>query len=222
MMIVEAPWPQPTSATVASELELLLDAVERRDPLVHEVPPIAGAEEPLDTAEQPVVVLVPSEPASRPEGLADVVLVGEQRRDQLVRAEDVERAVLVRQREGLLVFERVRVGRGVVAHVSRGGLVTQPLAHIALGGAGAAGDLVRGEGAGVGHCPVQPQLVADQRERRADRGAQVRDGLAHEGLQLGRVDRGGAQCDLLRSLVACGRERPNGACGGRHRDVIRA
>ena len=60
MRIVEAPWPQPTSATFAPALELLLHALERRDPLGDEVGLVAGAEEPLGAAEQAVVVLVPA------------------------------------------------------------------------------------------------------------------------------------------------------------------
>ena len=103
MMIVEAPCPQPTSATFAPRFELLLDAVERRDPLGHEVRPVARPEEALGPAEQTVVVLVPAHPARRCGTPRDPVLVGVQRGDQLVRAEDVEGAVLVGQRQRLLV-----------------------------------------------------------------------------------------------------------------------
>ena len=87
--------------------ELLLHAVERRDPLGDEVARVAGAEEALGAAEQPVVVLVPAHALAAAERLGDAVLVGVERGDQLEGAEDVERAVLVGERERLLVGQRV-------------------------------------------------------------------------------------------------------------------
>ena len=84
MMIVDAPWPQPTSATLAPRFELLLHAVERRNPLAHEVRAVAGPEEALGAAEQPAVVLVPAHPLAAPERLEDLLFVGVQRGDQVI------------------------------------------------------------------------------------------------------------------------------------------
>ena len=89
--------------------ELLLDAVERRDPLGHEVRPVAGPEEALGAPEQAMVVLVPAHALAAAERLEDPIFVGVQRGDRVVDAEDVERAVLVRQRERVLVGQRVAV-----------------------------------------------------------------------------------------------------------------
>src|SRR5207248_1717399 len=83
-----------------------------------EMPAVAGPEEPLGAAEQAMVVLVPAHSASGPEALADPVLVGEQRRDQLVGAQHVERAVLVCKRERVLVGQRVAIGLAVVVGVA--------------------------------------------------------------------------------------------------------
>ena len=69
MMTVEAPWPQPTSATLAPASSFALHAVERRDPLRDQVGPVAGPEEPLGAAEQAVVVLVPAHAVAAAERL---------------------------------------------------------------------------------------------------------------------------------------------------------
>ena len=132
-MIVEAPCPQPTSATFAPAFELLLDASERRDPLGHEIGPVAGAEEALGPAKQAVVVLVPAHPVAAAKCLQDAVFVSVERRDQVIDAEDVKRAVFIGQRQRVLVRERVAVAARVVADVTARGLVPQPLTNGALG-----------------------------------------------------------------------------------------
>jgi hypothetical protein len=56
----------PTAA-----LELLLDALERRDPVAHEMRPVARPEEALGAMEEPVVVFVPTQAAARSERLGE-------------------------------------------------------------------------------------------------------------------------------------------------------
>ena len=58
---------------LAAGRELVLDALERRDPLVHEVRPVPRAEELLGADEQLVVVLVPAEAVTRPEALRELL-----------------------------------------------------------------------------------------------------------------------------------------------------
>ena len=103
MMIVEAPWPQPTSATFAPRSSFSTTPLERGHPFGDQVGPVAGAEEPLRAAEEAVVVLVPAHSLAGAERLQDPVLVRVEGRDQLERTEDVDGAVLVGERERLLV-----------------------------------------------------------------------------------------------------------------------
>ena len=52
MRIVDAPCPQPTSATRAPRSSFACDAVERRDPGLDQVRDVAGPEEPLGAVEE--------------------------------------------------------------------------------------------------------------------------------------------------------------------------
>ncbi len=58
-----------------SRLQAILDAVEGGDPRGGQVGHVARPEEPLGAHEQIVVVLVPADPAARPEGGPHRVLV---------------------------------------------------------------------------------------------------------------------------------------------------
>ncbi len=143
-------------------------------------------------------MLVPTDPLTGAERLAEPLLVGIQRRDHVVDAQHVERALLVGERQRVLVGERVGVGLRVVLDVAAGGLVSEPLADVALGGAGTAGDLLRGQRARPGHRLIQAELLADHEQRGADDRAHVGDRLAHEGLDLCLVDAvGSTSCHLL-------------------------
>ena len=72
---VDQPWPQPTSATLAPALQLGHDAVERRQPVLHEVVQVAGPEEPRDGAEQAAGLVAPGDAAAGPERRLDLGLV---------------------------------------------------------------------------------------------------------------------------------------------------
>ena len=89
------PRPQPTSATSMPGLEPLLHAVERRDPLRHEVGAVRDAEEAGDAVEQVVVVLVPAEAVAAAEALEHRILRPDRGADGLEHAALVGRAVLV-------------------------------------------------------------------------------------------------------------------------------
>ena len=173
---------------LGTAFELLLHTLERRDPLRHEVRAVAGPEEPLGAAEQPVVVLVPAHSLTTAERLEDAILVGIQRRDRVIHAEDVERAVFVGERKRLLVGQRVTVAVGVVAHVAAGRLVPEPLADVALSRTGALCDFLRSQRPGMRHRFVQAEFLADHHERSADDRSHVGDRLPHKGLELGLVD----------------------------------
>src|SRR2546423_969059 len=75
----------------------------------------------------------------------------------------------------------------------------EPLADVALGGARPRGELGRSGGSATRERLVQPELVADDDEGGGDRRAEVPHDLAHEPLELRRVDR--HRCALLRRLT---------------------
>ena len=108
MRIVDAPWPQPTSAAVAPGTEPGFDAVELRDPFRHEVALVAGPEQPLGAEEETTVVLVPSHTATGAERVDERVGVDIGGDDAGEAAGQERRAVLVGERERL--FRRQLVG----------------------------------------------------------------------------------------------------------------
>ena len=158
--------------------QLRLDAVERRDPRLHEVRAVAGPEEPLAAFEQRVVVLVPADAGPAAERLGDLRLVAHGGRHQLEGAGEERRAVLVGERDRVLGGQRVAAV--LVGHVAAGGLRAQPLAHVALAGAGALRELARRERACSRHRLVEPEPVADHDERRVQRRPELADRLVHE------------------------------------------
>src|SRR6185312_8976313 len=72
--MVEAPCPQPMSATQALD-----DAVKRRQPRAHQMRAIAGAEEALGAAEHAMVMRVPAKAFARSEGFDDLVFIEPER-----------------------------------------------------------------------------------------------------------------------------------------------
>ena len=64
IMMVEAPTPQPTSATLAPRASLSYDTVERRDQYDDQIADIAGAEEPLGAFEQARMLVAPGQPGA--------------------------------------------------------------------------------------------------------------------------------------------------------------
>ncbi len=169
-------------------LQLLLDSVQGRNPLGDEVRAVAGPEESLGATEQAMVVLVPTHPLAAAKRLDDLLFVGIQRCDRVIHAEDVERAVFVRQRKRVLVRQRVAVALRVVGDIATRGLVSQPLTDVALSRARALRDFLRGQRPRMSHRFIEAELLADQHQRPADDRAHVRHSLPHEGFQLAVVD----------------------------------
>ena len=189
MMIVEAPWPQPTSATRAPASSFSTTPSSAGSQLAHQVLAVAGAEEGLGSGEETVVVFVPGQARAAPERFDQAVLVGEERRQDVVRTEQIELALLVGERDRLLRRERVPPARRVVGHVAAGGLVTEPLAHHPGLRPGPLRKLVRRRGTAVSESAVEAEPRAEPNERRAERGRQIHHGLPHERLEPGLIDR---------------------------------
>ena len=77
-----------------------------------------------------------------------------------------------------------RVGRRVELDEATRRLRVEPLAHVALVGAGALGQHGGRDGLAVGHRPVEAELVAEGNERRVERGTQLGGGMEDERLEL--------------------------------------
>ena len=172
--------------------ELLVHAVERRDPGLDDVGAVAGLEEAPAAVVDVVVVLVPAEAGTGLERVRDVVArVGGAERE-LEGAADEGRAGGVGEHERLLGRHRVALVAGVVVDPAAGGLGREPLAHVALAGAGALGEAGRGQRPAGGELAEEAEAVADGDERGVDRGAELDDGLAEEGVEALLVERGTA------------------------------
>ena len=126
--------------------QLVLHAVERRDPGRDQVGDVAGAEELLAAGEHVGVLLVPAQAAAGPEGLGDPRLGPQRAEREHERAGRVDAAVRVGQREGLLFGHRVAVGGRVVLDVAARGLAAQPFGDVARVGLRARGQLLGGRG----------------------------------------------------------------------------
>ena len=159
--------------------ELGFDTVERGDPGAGQVVEVAGPEEPFAAAEDVLVVVAPREPAAGPEPLGDRVGGVDRADGDLERADHAGRAGLIGERDGVLVGQQEPAG-AVVEQVAACRLGARPLAHVPLGGAGAAGQFRRGERPGTGHRPVQPELVADHDHRTAEQRSDIADRLLDE------------------------------------------
>src|SRR5213076_3227130 len=99
--MVDAPWPQPTSATRAPAASFAATP-SSADPLAHQVGRIVRAEEALRSLEEARVVLVPAHALAGAERLGHLVLVLHHRREHLKATGEEGRARLVGQAEGLL------------------------------------------------------------------------------------------------------------------------
>ena len=171
-------------------LQLLDDAVERRQPLGHEMGAVVGGEAALRTVEQVVVVLVPADAAAFAEALGDPLPAVDGGDRALDHPRQVDRPAVVREHERVLDRQRVPVRVRLVGHVAAGRLGVEPLAHVALAGVGARRQLGGADGLGVRHGLVEAEPVADRHERRVERRADLAGHLVHERLEPCFVDEG--------------------------------
>ena len=161
-------------------------AVQRGQPVRHQVRDVARAEELLAADEHVLVVLVPAHALAGAEVIGDAVVGLEHAQRQHERARRVHGAVGVGQHEGLLLGQRVAVAGRVVLHVAAGRLAAQPLRDVPRVGAGPRGELP-GRGRPADQRLVQAELVPDHRSAGRDRRAEVADELPDELIQLGLV-----------------------------------
>ena len=149
---------------LGAALELGHHAVERRQPLRHEMRLVAGAEEPLDAAEQAVAVIAPADALAGLEGLGELRLVGEDGGERVEAAGHVD-GLSSSANTAACSGDSVNCpSRRVVGHEPGGRLRGQPLAHVALVRAGLLGQLGRGQRR-AGERAKEPELVADQHQR---------------------------------------------------------
>ncbi len=119
MRIVDAPCPQPTSATLRAGLELPHHAVQGGQPGSDEVGVVAGPEEALAALVDVVDVVVPADALAAPGRLGDARRVVHRAEGDLEEPGQVRGARLVGQRDGLLGRQRVARGVRVVRRRSR-------------------------------------------------------------------------------------------------------
>ena len=193
-------------------LQVLDDAVERGQPGRDEVRVVAGPEEPLAAVVDVVVVLVPADSGAAACGVGDPRRIEHRAERDLEEPGQVGRAVVVGQRDGLLGREAVAGFRWVVLHVAAGGLGVEPLAHVALVGAGARRELVGRERPGARERAVEAEPVADHDQCRVERGADLVDGAEDELLELAGVQR-------RPLMVVMGRPSVPAACISCNRDA---
>jgi hypothetical protein len=165
-------------------LQLLHDAVERRQPGGEQVGVVAGSEEALAAVQHVVVVLPPAEAGAALRHVGDVRRVEHRPDGYLEETRHVRGAVLVGERDRLLRRQRVATAGRVVLHEAAGRLGVQPLAGVALGDVGATGQLGGRQRLAVGHRPVQAEPVAHHHQRRVERGAHFLHRAEHELIQL--------------------------------------
>src|SRR3546814_6068722 len=102
---------------LATGLQPLDHAVERRQPLMQQVCVVAGAEVTFGAVEQAGVVFAPFHALAAAEVLRRALHRMEGGLDDAVGARDVDRAVRIGHAQGLLGREGVTVGVGVVVDV---------------------------------------------------------------------------------------------------------
>ena len=177
----------PVPATDIRDLrpspQLILDALERRDPLADQVGAVPRTEELLGPEKQLRVVLMPAEPFARPEPLGDLLPVLVRGADDVVAAEQVDRAVLVGERHRLLRRKLERIRSRVVFDVTAGSLGRSPLTDVALPDPAALGNLGRRQRPGPRHGLPQPELAAKHHQDAVHRRAHVGHSLAEELLE---------------------------------------
>ena len=172
---VEAPRPQPTSATRAPPAGAWRP--RRRARAASPVPgePRSRSRKLLATQDDVGVLLVPAQSGAGPERLSDRRDRGQRAKSEGECAGDIPPArCRVRQSEGLLGGQRVATGLGVVADVPAGRLSGQPLTHVAgVGGRCAPPVPAPVAGPSAASARYRPQPVADDDIPGRDRRAQV-------------------------------------------------
>jgi hypothetical protein len=178
--------------------ELVVDTVEGRDPPLDQVAAVHGREEPLGTAVEVVVVLVPAHAAitgERPHDRVDVAVV-RARSDRA--ADEVGRARRIGQAGRLFRGQPVAPGRRVVFAVTAGDLGAEPLLHETRLAAGRGREVRSGARAVLVERPVQAEAITDDDRRRVHRGCLVGGVAFDERLQsigVGRcLDGHGLRC----------------------------
>ena len=141
--------------------ELVDDAVECWQPLLHQMSGVAGTEEPQTAGEQPLVVGMPADPVAAAERVNKHVVVRVAGRDGLERAAQEHRTLLVGDDHRLLGGQFEGVVVRVVGDVSAGRLIGEPLPHVPLGRSRPLCQRRRREGPCTGHRLVQTQPIAE-------------------------------------------------------------
>jgi hypothetical protein len=113
-------------------LQLIHDALERRQPRGDEIVVVARAEEAGHGTEHTAGLVTPGHTTTRLEGGLNLGLIVEHCRHQIEAPHQVDGTVLTRKHHGLFGRKGKFSGAGIVGQIIRGRLIAQPLAHVAL------------------------------------------------------------------------------------------
>ncbi|MNQ93603.1 hypothetical protein D3C85_1090790 [compost metagenome] len=166
-------------------LQLVHHAVQGGQPLSDQVRSVARAEEAFGAAEHAGVVVAPRQRAIAAHGRDQLVLVVEERGDHHGATGDVDRRVLHRQGQCLLL--RQTELSVTVLHIAGGGVGAEPLAYQACVATCLRRQLFGADRLAVGHGPVEAELLAEDDVGEHRRAAHVGYQLAHEVVEPGLV-----------------------------------
>ncbi len=190
-------------------LELLDDAVERRQPVRDEVGVVARAEEALAPLVDVVDVLAPAQSRAAARYLGDPRGVDHGADRDLKEPRQVGGTARIGERDRLLRWQTVEAAVGVIVDVAACRLGVQPLANVALGRAGALGQFCGRQPASACQRPIPAELVTHHHQRRVQCGSDFVHRAENELHELVAVD--------LDGLLDRAHEFPPGSVSGEAR-----
>ena len=162
----------------ATLLELVGDAVQLLQPVLHEVCAVAGTKEALDATEHPVIVRTPGNAFTTSKRLFESLEHLERADGRAKASRQERRTAFVGQHRRVLRRQQVGLRRGFVFDVARRALVREPLAHVAFFGPRTRCQLRRRHAATIGERLVETEPIAKMDQRSRNRCAEVAQKLA--------------------------------------------
>src|SRR6266850_7087542 len=132
MRIVEAPRPQPTSATRAPLFRV--NTAQSRNPAGNQVGGVTRTEKAFGADKKFVMMFVPTQTFSGLESFRQLLLGFRGSQSALKSPGQEDGTAFIGHREGLFLAHMKLAGRRIVVHIAARGLVREPFPDVALGG----------------------------------------------------------------------------------------
>ena len=161
-------------------LQPLLDAVERRNPRLHDIVDIARTEERASGAEQAAGMIAPPHAGAFAKALLDLALGLDHRGGEFERAGQIDRAVAIDEHHALLGVQAEVAACRVVIDIAVRGLRQRPFADIAFVEPARAPRQLGSVRRPVAKRVEQAEPKADTHGRHAQRAAEIAQHLADE------------------------------------------